>query len=131
MPARRSLALMLTLAWLATGLQAAPAELTLPSCVAGSPPIQLPVSTEQALLTPADRQHFQTAAEQRYPLYQRGGMVPAQVLLLKREGRWVYVTLWRHGHRGTCVAALFAAERFDFTPAWLAKYRPAPLDALD
>jgi hypothetical protein len=83
------------------------------------------------MLDPGDRQRFQAAAEQRYPLYQRGGMVPAQVLLLKRGGRWVYVTLWRNGHRGTCFSALFAAERFDFTPGWLAKYRPAPLDAMD
>lgn len=102
-------------------------EITVPSCVSGSPGMTLPVTTEQALLDPKDRARFQQAAEARYPLYQRGGMVPAEVLLLRRGGRWVYVSLWRQGHRGTCFAALFAAERFDFTPGWLQKYRPAAI----
>ncbi|MGY0196192.1 hypothetical protein ACWA7J_14105 [Leptothrix sp. BB-4] len=106
-------------------------EIRLPSCVSGSAPLALPVSVEQATLDLADRRRFQAAAEQRYPLYQRGGGAPAQVLLVRRGGRWVYVTLWSQGHSGTCVAALFAAERFDFTPGWLAKYQPRPLDRLD
>jgi hypothetical protein len=106
---------------------AQPAEINVPSCVSGSPGMTLPVTTEQAMLDPKDRARFQQAAEARYPLYQRGGMVPAEVLLLRRGGRWVYVSLWRQGHRGTCFAALFAAERFDFTPGWLQKYRPSAI----
>jgi hypothetical protein len=46
------------------------------------------------------------------------------VLMLRRGGQWQYMTLWNAGRGRLCVAAVFAAERFDFTPAWLAKYRP-------
>jgi hypothetical protein len=45
----------------------------------------LPVTTEQAMLDPQDRARFQQAAEARDPLYQRGGMVPAEVL---EHDRW-------------------------------------------
>lgn len=101
------------------------AEMSLRSCVAGSPPIKVAVTAEQARLDAGDRQRFQSAAEARYPLYQRGGLQPAQVLMLRRGNQWQYVTLGQDGRSGgPCVTAVFAAERFAFTPAWLAKYQP-------
>jgi len=119
------------LAW-AVPLWAAPAgELEMPSCVSGSPPVRMVASAERAVLDGADRQRFHAAAQARYPLYQRGGFVPAQVLMVKRGGHWQYVTLWPHGPKGLCVSAVFAADRFDFTPAWLAKYEPHAGDGDD
>lgn len=106
-------------------------ELELPSCVAGSPALSLSTAAERALLDAADRQRFEQAAQARYPLYQRGGFVPAQVLMLRRAGGWQYVTVLRGGSTGLCFSAVFAAERFDFTPAWLAKYRPRAAAADD
>lgn len=101
------------------------AEMSLRSCVDGSPPIKVAVTAEQARLDAGDRQRFQSAAEARYPLYQRGGLQPAQVLMLRRGNQWQYVTLGQDGRSGgPCVTAVFAAERFAFTPAWLAKYQP-------
>jgi hypothetical protein len=100
-------------------------EMSLRSCVHGSPPLKVPVTAERARLDAGDRQRFQAAAEARYPLYQRGGLQPAQVLMLRRAGQWLYVTQGQDGRSGgPCVTAVFAAERFDFTPAWLAKYQP-------
>lgn len=107
-----------------------PREMELRSCVRGSPPLRVPANTERATLDGTDRQRFEAAAQARYPLYQRGGFVPAQVLLLRRGGQWQYVTLWPDG-AGLCFSAVFAAERFDFTPEWVAKYRPRPADADD
>src|SRR5690606_29922962 len=46
------------------------AQMSLRSCVAGSPPLQVPATAEQATLDAADRQHFDAAAQARYPLYQ-------------------------------------------------------------
>lgn len=114
------------------GAHAQPAaEMSLRSCVAGSPALKLPVSAERATLDAADRQRFDAAAQARYPLYQRGGFRPYQVLLLRRGGQWQYVTLWHDGRPEPCFAAVFAADRFDFTAEWLAKYRPRPLDPTD
>lgn len=101
-----------------------PAEMELPSCVRGSPPLRLSAAAERAMLDRADRHRFQQAAEARYPLYQRGGQVPNQVLMLRRGGQWQYVTLWHGGPHGPCFTAVFAADRFDFTAGWLAKYKP-------
>jgi hypothetical protein len=99
-------------------------ELEIASCVNGSPPLRAAGNAERALLDGGDRARFQGAALVRYPLYERGGLVPQQVVLLRREGRWVYVTLQERRHGGPCFAAVFAAERFDFTEGWLRKYRP-------
>lgn len=112
------------LAWAAGALAQAPGELQMPSCVEGSPPLRVAASAEQARLDAADRKRFHEAAQARYALYQRGGLVPAQVLMLRRGGHWQYVTLWRRGGSGLCFTAVFAADRFDFTPDWLAKYQP-------
>jgi hypothetical protein len=110
---------------------AAPAlELELPSCVRGSPPLALPASAERALLDGADRRHFEQAAQDRYPLYQRGGLVSTQVLLLRRGRHWQYATLAQDGSR-LCLSAIFAADRFSFTPAWLSKYQPRAAEAAD
>lgn len=108
----------------ATSLAQPVATLELPSCVAGSPPLRVPVSAERAVLDAADRRHFQQAAQARYPLYRRGADVPAQVLILRRDGHWLYVTVTADSPAGACFTAVFAAERFDFTAGWLGKYRP-------
>ncbi len=107
------------------------APMSLRSCVAGSPPLQVPATAEQATLDAADRLRFDAAAQARYPLYQRGGMRPYQVLLLRRGGQWLYVTLWQDGRAQPCFAAVFSADRFDFTGDWIAKYRPRPHDPTD
>ncbi|MBL8349655.1 MAG: hypothetical protein JNL87_05030 [Burkholderiaceae bacterium] len=117
-------ALVLGLACCHANAGQAQAEMTLPSCVEGSPPLRVSVAAERAVLDRGDRQRFEDAALARYPLYQRGGWAPAQVLLVRRGPHWLYVTLSEAGHAGACFTAVFAADRFDFTAAWLAKYRP-------
>jgi hypothetical protein len=138
-PAATSLALALCLL-AAPALAASPSvattgaapEMSLRSCVHGSPPLKVAVTAEKAQLDGGDRQRFQTAAEARYPLYQRGGLQAAQVLMLRRGGQWQYVTLGQDGRSGgPCVTAVFAADRFAFTPAWLAKYQPRAGEADD
>lgn len=124
---RASAALCLTLAVQAAGA----AEIELRSCVHGSPPLTLPAQAARAALDEADRAHFHGAAAARYPLYRRGGHVPPAVLLLQRNNQWQYVTLWQDGGATPCVTAVFAAERFDFTERWLAKYRPREGDPAD
>jgi hypothetical protein len=122
---------MVGLVWASTAMAQPPVELELPSCVAGSPPLRVAASAPQARLDAADRQHFHEAAQARYALYQRGGGVPARVLLLRRGSNWQYVTLWPRGASGLCVAAVFAAERFDFTANWIARYKPGPVEPDD
>ncbi|MEY8877321.1 MAG: hypothetical protein AB9M60_12480 [Leptothrix sp. (in: b-proteobacteria)] len=111
-------------------LPAPPLEpgLELASCVSGSPPLRVPAASERALLDAADRLRFQSAAQGRHPLYERGGQPSHQVLILRREDQWQYVTLQHHGAEAPCFTAVFAADRFDFTPAWLAKYQPRPAE---
>jgi hypothetical protein len=99
-------------------------DLELASCVSGSPPLRVSRSAERAVLDAADRKRFQAAAQARYPLYQRSAVMPEQVLMLRRGGQWQYVTLWADGASGVCFSAVFAAERFDFTQRWIARYQP-------
>lgn len=112
---------------------AAPAagEQELQSCVEGSPPMRVAMAAERAVLDAADRKRFHDAAATRYPLYQRSGLVPTHVLLLRRGGRWQYVTLGPRGAGDLCFVAVFAAERFDFTPDWVRKYQPKPAESMD
>ena len=112
------------LAWASVALAQPAAELELPSCVAASPPLRVSSAAEQTRLDAADRQRFHEAAQARYSLYQRGGLVPSQVLMLQRGRHWQYVTLWQRGTPGLCFTAVFAADRFDFTADWIAKYKP-------
>lgn len=101
-----------------------PIELELASCVAGSPPLRVPAASERAELDDADRRRFDDAARARYPVVQRSGLASTRILILRRHGQWQYLTLAPGGPAGSCVSAVFAADRFDFTPAWLGKYRP-------
>lgn len=112
------------LAWAGVALAQPAADLELPSCVTASPPLRLSPAAGQARLDAADRQRFHEAAQARYTLYQRGGLLPSQVLMLQRGGHWQYVTLWQRGASGLCFSAVFAADRFDFTADWIAKYKP-------
>ena len=112
------------LAWASVALAEPAAELELPSCVTGSPPLRVSTAARQARLDAADRQRFHEAAQARYALYQRGGLVPSQVLMLQQGRHWQYVTLWQRGASGLCFTAVFAADRFDFTADWVAKYKP-------
>lgn len=106
-------------------------EQELVSCVDGSPPMRVAMAAERAVLDAGDRQRFHAAAAARYPLYQRSGLVPAHVLLLRRGGRWQYVTMWPKETSGLCFSAVFAAEKFDFTPDWVRKYQPKPAESVD
>ena len=106
-------------------------EMELRSCVSGSPALRVPASAERATLDAADGERFDAAAQARYPLYQRGGLSPSQVLMLRRGTQWLYVTLWRDGRSSPCFSAVFAADRFDFTPGWLAKYQPRAHEPTD
>ena len=82
------------------------------------------------MLDSADRQQFERAAQARYPLYQQGGLVATQVLLLRRGRHWQYATLAHDGQR-PCLAAMFAADRFSFTPGWIGKYQPRAAEPAD
>jgi hypothetical protein len=111
-------------AWAAAALAQPAAEMELQSCVSGSPPMRVSSASERAALDGPDRRRFHEAAQARYPLYQRGGFAPSEVLMLHNGRRWQYVTL-SHGLRAQpCFTAVFAAERFDFTNDWIAKYKP-------
>jgi hypothetical protein len=107
------------------------AEMELPSCVSGSPPLSLSAAAERAALDGADRTRFHEAAQARYPLYQRGGLVPTEILMLRRGSHWQYVAISRGLQSGPCFTAVFAADRFDFTPGWLDKYKPHPAEFAD
>jgi len=124
-------AMMAGLACCASAFAQPVAEMSLRSCVAGSPALRVPVTAERATLDAADSQRFDAAAQARYPLYQRGGFRPSQVQLLRRGGQWLNVTLWHDGRAEPCFAAVFSADRFDFTREWLAKYQPRPQDPSD
>lgn len=128
---QRCAAMLAALGWAAAAAAQPLVELELPSCVIGSPPLRVALAAERAALDAADRRRLHEAAQARYPLYQRAGLAPAQVLLLRRGGGWQYVTLWRGGPSGLCFSAVFAAERFDFTPGWIAKYQPRAADPGD
>ncbi len=110
---------------------AAASDIEWPSCVEGSPPLRVSARAPKALLNPADRARFEQAARSRYPLYDLGRRPVAQVVLVQRGRGWQYLSLWSGGPTGLCLAAAFAAERFDFTPAWLAKYQPQADESLD
>lgn len=112
------------------GAQPAP-ELQLPSCVVGSPPLTLAAGTALARLDSGDRSRFHDAAQVRYPLYQRGGFAPSEVLMLQRGRHWQYVAVAPLGTKGWCLVAVFAADRFDFTERWLTKYQPRAAAADD
>jgi hypothetical protein len=77
-----------------------------------------------ATLDPQDRTTFQARAQQLYPLYQQGGTQPSDVLLLRRNGHWLYVTLAAPNRHQRCFTAVFAADRFEFTAPWLRRYQP-------
>ncbi|WP_144290034.1 hypothetical protein [Ideonella sp. A 288] len=119
------------LAWASIAIAQPAVELELPSCVAGSPPLRVSSSAEQAWLQAADRRHFHEAAQARYALYQRSGTEAPQVLMLRRGRHWQYVTLLRRAASGLCFTAVFAADRFDFTAEWIAKYKPRAIQPDD
>lgn len=119
------------LAWAMPSFAQPAAEMEMPSCVSGSPPMRVSTTAERAVLDAADSRRFHEAAQLRYPLYQRGGLVPTQVLMIRRGGHWQYATLSPRGRGGLCLSAVFAADRFDFTPGWLAKYEPRAGDPDD
>ncbi len=127
----RCAAMFAGLGWAVMALAQAPSEQELSSCVSGSPPLRVSASARRAVLDAADRHRMHQAAQARYPLYQSAPRAPAQVLLMQRGGGWQYVTLWPGGPAGLCFSAVFAAERFDFTPDWVAKYQPRPADLAD
>ncbi len=132
MEPRQALAVMWVGLVGAASVPAQPAdEQALTSCVPGSPPLRVAAAAERAVLDAADRRRLHEAAQARYPLYQRAGMAPAQVLLMRRGGQWQYVTLWQDGPAGLCFSAVFAAERFDFTAAWIGKYKPRAAESVD
>ena len=99
-------------------------DMELPSCVPDSPPLTVPAGAARAALDSADRSRFHDAAQAHHPIYRHGGWVPSQVLLVQRDGQWLYVTTLPRETTGSCFTAVFAAESFEFTKRWLAKYRP-------
>ena len=117
------MALSACVAAASTGRVAA-VEMAMPSCVEGSPPLRAAVDSARAMLGADDGETFQAAAQARYPMYRRGGWMAESVMLIRRQGRWQYVTLSRTGTGKACFTAVFDAERFDFTMDWIARYRP-------
>jgi hypothetical protein len=64
------------------------------------------------------------------PLYQQGGLVATQVLLLRRGRHWQYAAMVHDGS-SLCMSTVFGADRFSFTPAWRGKYQPRAAEAAD
>jgi hypothetical protein len=94
------------------------------SC-AGGQPIRFAAGDSRALLDETDRRLVHAAMLARYPMLQRDGFAPAQILLWRRAPEeWLYVSLAASPQRPgeACFTATFAAAGFEFTPELERKY---------
>jgi hypothetical protein len=115
-----SLALVATSAAAATDTQVA-ADLShgvIESCVSHDA-LRIEADEPSALLSEADRDRIVADMRRQYPMLERDGFAPSQVILwLPRDGRSLYVALMQNPERPieTCFIALLDARKFAVTP---------------
>ena len=88
------------------------------SCVSHDA-IRIEADEPSALLADADRDRIVADMRRQYPMLERDGFAPSQVILwLPRDGRSLYVALMQNPQRPieTCFIALLDARKFAVTP---------------
>ncbi len=93
------------------------------SCVGGGRPITFGPDESRVLLDGDDRELFSAAALQRYPMLERDGFEPLQIVLWHRGVDWLYISLAPSAPaREPCFTATFTGSAFEFTPHLVRKY---------
>lgn len=115
-----SLALVATSAAAATDARGSggAAQGVIESCVSRDA-IRIEADEHAAVLSDADRDRIVADMRRQYPLLERDGFAPSQVMLwLPRDGRSLYVALMQNPQRPieTCFIALLDARKFAVTP---------------
>lgn len=88
------------------------------SCVSHDA-IRIEADEQAALLSDGDRDRIVADMRRQYPMLERDGFSPSQVVLwMPRDGRSLYVALMQNPQRPieTCFVALVDARRFAVTP---------------
>jgi hypothetical protein len=94
------------------------------SCVDSSS-IRFRAQDKRALLEAADLDSVGTAIVRRYPMVEQDGLAPQGLVLWRKPGiGWVYVALLVNPSKAgeVCFTASFGADKFEMTPALIAKY---------
>ena len=96
---------------------------TIPSCVSGSPPLQ--VAGRRAVLDDDDRAGFEAAVLSRFRVLAESGFSTGQILLVARpDGGWTYVNVRAPSEPGAapCFTASFSGDALAFTSQLVRKY---------
>jgi hypothetical protein len=130
---RMLLASALVLALLATGAARARDEErpvataitdAIDSCVDSSS-IRFRAQDKRVLLEAADLDSVSTAIVRRYPMVEQDGLAPQGLVLWRKPAiGWVYIALLVNPSKAgeVCFTASFGADKFEMTPALIAKY---------
>lgn len=95
-----------------------PAQGVIESCVSRDA-IRIEADEHAAVLSDADRDRIVADMRRQYPMLERDGFAPSQVMLwMPRDGRSLYLALMQNPQRPieTCFIALLDARRFAVTP---------------
>jgi hypothetical protein len=79
----------------------------------------------RVLLDASDAVSVGAALARRYPVVERDGLAPQQIVLWqKNRGAWLYVALLENPKKATeyCFTATFVADRFELTGPLVFKY---------
>jgi hypothetical protein len=79
----------------------------------------------RVLLDASDAASVGAALTRRYPVVERDGLAPQQIVLWqKNRGAWLYVALLENPKKATeyCFTATFVADRFELTGPLVLKY---------
>jgi hypothetical protein len=94
------------------------------SCVDAST-IRFSTTDRRAFLEAADTEAVRAAIVHRYPMVEQDGLAPQRLVLWRNpKFGWVYVALLSNPAKPgeVCFTASFDADKFDLTPALIAKY---------
>ena len=94
------------------------------SCVDSSA-IRFRAEDKRVLLEAEDLDRVSAAIMRRYPLVEQDGLAPQGLVLWRKpEMGWVYVALLVNPSKSgeVCFTATFGADKFEMTPALIAKY---------